>query len=100
MDKHGMILYDVDKPQIGLNLFSDPLYRSYDSLLKLGRQIAGTSTGFGIYEFLGQSQRRTVRKKTYWRTVSLYGTDWRLGSFRSSIRMKRRKQALCCRRFA
>ncbi len=78
MDKHGMILYDVDKPQIGLNLFSDPLYRSYDSLLRLGRQIAGTSAGSGIYEFIGQSQRRTVRKKTYWRTVSLYGTDWRL----------------------
>ncbi|MBP7764189.1 MAG: cache domain-containing protein [Syntrophaceae bacterium] len=37
MDKQGMILYDVDKSQIGLNLFSDPLYRPYDSLLKLGR---------------------------------------------------------------
>jgi hypothetical protein len=41
MDKQGMILYDVDKSQIGLNLFSDTLYRLMTACSNWGGRLPG-----------------------------------------------------------
>jgi hypothetical protein len=78
MDKKGRILYDVDKPEIGLNLFSSGLYRPYTSLLKLGRRIAANEQGSGSYTFLDSSTGKSVKKNTFWQSVFLYGAEWRL----------------------
>lgn len=77
METGGRILYDVDKRQINLNLFTSPLYQPYPSLLDLGRQIARDPSGAGKYAFLDRA-KRVVTKSAYWQTASLYGSDWRL----------------------
>jgi hypothetical protein len=78
MDNTGRILYDIDTPQIGLNLFTSPLYRPYGRLVRLGRRIAAQREGSGVYQFKAQKSRKVVAKNAYWQTVSLYGTEWRL----------------------
>jgi hypothetical protein len=78
MEKTGRILYDVDVPQIGLNLFTSRLYRPYGSLVRLGRRIATQAEGSGVYRFKAQTSKKTVANNAYWQTVSLYGSEWRL----------------------
>jgi hypothetical protein len=78
MEKGGLILYDADPPQIGLNLFRSPRYEPYPSLLELGRIIAREPSGEGTYTFPDRTTKKAVVKTAYWQTVSIYGTDWRL----------------------
>ena len=63
MEKGGRILYDIDTPQIGLNLFSAPLYRPYAELLGLGRRIAASPEGNGAYRFMRGPAKRVVKKR-------------------------------------
>ncbi len=79
MEDTGRILYDVDAREIGQDLFTAPMYKPYPGLIRLGRHIARRSSGSGAYEFLKDTDERTViRKRAHWQTVSLYGTAWRL----------------------
>ncbi len=78
MEKEGRILYDIDTPQIGLNLFTSRLYRPYGRLVRLARRIATQPEGSGVYRFTAQTSKRAVAKNAYWQTVSLYGSEWRL----------------------
>lgn len=78
MEKGGLILYDVDQAQIGLNLFTARLYRPYPALIALGRRIAAAREGNGVYEFKRGPTSKAVRKKAFWKSVSLYGNVWRL----------------------
>ncbi len=38
-------------PQIGMNLFTSPLYQPYTSLISLGRRVCAAAEGKGAYEF-------------------------------------------------
>jgi len=78
MERDGHILYDADTPQVGLNLFTAPIYRPYPGLRNLGRRIAAAPEGKGAYRFRNGPSKEIVRKNACWRSVSLYGTEWRL----------------------
>ncbi len=78
MEKEGLILYDVDRQQIGLNLFTSRLYRPYAELIRLGRRISKMPEGSGDYWFLSGPDRKTVKKNAHWKSVALHGTEWRL----------------------
>ncbi|MFZ2959064.1 MAG: hypothetical protein WA705_19425 [Candidatus Ozemobacteraceae bacterium] len=81
MDKDGRIIYDVDKSQIGLNLFQSDLYKPYADLITLGRRIAENAEGSGTYRFKtfqsGKVQGE-AEKTAFWQTASLYSTEWRI----------------------
>ena len=79
MERGGRILYDVDREQVGLNLFTSPQFHSYNELLLLAKNIAQTERGHGAYRFRKANLTdREVRKKASWESISLYGTAWRL----------------------
>jgi len=78
MEKGGLVLYDVDTLQIGLNLFTSKLYQPYAGLINLGRRMAATPEGKGVYEFRNGSSKTIVKKDAFWQSVSLYGAEWRL----------------------
>ena len=78
MEKSGRILYDRDQMQIGLNLFTATLYKPYKGLLRIGRRIAANQEGSGVYQFRSDTSAEIPRKKAFWKSVSLYGTEWRL----------------------
>jgi hypothetical protein len=78
MEKEGLILYDIDPRQNGLNLFTSRLYRPYTELIRLGRRISKMPEGSGSYWFLNGPEKKTVKKNAHWLSVSLHGTAWRL----------------------
>lgn len=78
MDTDGLILYDPDAPQVGTDLFLDPLYKPYPDLLALGREIARRPSGSGSYEFLASGSTTPIVKDATWDSVGLHGTRWRI----------------------
>ena len=78
MQPDGMIVYDRDEDEVGRMLFSDALYADYESLLKLGKNIAASPSGEGSYLFLAQGAADKVIKKAVWQTVRLHGNEWRV----------------------
>ena len=78
MQKDGRILYDQDHEEIGRMLFENPLYKPFPSLLENGEKIASGEAGKGSYEFLNRRLEKQVKKETFWTSVGIHGTQWRL----------------------
>jgi polar amino acid transport system substrate-binding protein len=79
MQLDGLIIYDRDASQIGKNLFEDPLYRPFPSLLALGHRMAAERSGHGSYSFqVTEGNESVVTKEVYWTTAGLHGREWRL----------------------
>ena len=78
MERKGRIIYDDDPSQIGLNLFQAPIYKPYPQLLELGQRIAAEQEGHGRYQYKTLGGNEIVKKAATWKTVSLYGTEWRI----------------------
>lgn len=81
MDLNGLLLYDEDPSQIGKNLFEDPLYKPYPSLLELvGQRIVIERAGHGYYNFFEPTEgnETIVYKECYWTTAGLHSREWRL----------------------
>ena len=76
MQKDGLIIYETDHSQIGLNLFTDPLYKDYPELIDLGKKMINEASGQGAYTFLINGTQKVVRKEAAWRTLNFYGKDW------------------------
>ncbi len=75
----GIVAYDRDESQIGKDLFEDPLYKPYPSLLDLGKRIVAERSGHGNYSFqVTEGNKSVVTKDTYWTTAGLHGREWRL----------------------
>ena len=78
MQRDGTIAYDLNKEEIGKNIFTDQLYEEYPSLKKLGRKMSQFPQGSGHYEFLDNELNKQVQKKIIWSTISLEGTEFRI----------------------
>ncbi len=79
MHLDGQIAYDRDASQIGKYLFEDPLYKSYPSLLDLGKKMITARSGHGYYSFqVTEGNKKVVTKESYWTTAGLHGREWRL----------------------
>lgn len=79
MQPDGLIIYDRDASQIGKNLFEDPLYQPFQSLLSLGEKMVAERSGHGSYSFqVTEGDKTIVTKDVYWTTAGLHGRDWRL----------------------
>ncbi|MHB8110462.1 MAG: cache domain-containing protein [Syntrophorhabdaceae bacterium] len=78
MQKDGRIIYDAKKEEIGLILFSDPLYKPFPELIELGKSISNQTQGHGFYSFISAKTKQMVRKEVFWTSVGLYGTEWRI----------------------
>jgi polar amino acid transport system substrate-binding protein len=80
MDLNGLLFYDEDASQIGKNLFEDPLYEPYPSLLELGHRIVAERSGHGDYSYfqVTEGNKTAVNKECYWTTTVLHEMEWRL----------------------
>ena len=78
MQPDGTIFYDEDKIEIGRNLFSDPFYEPFGTLIDIGREISERESGEGHYTFYSKGMDRVVKKAVKWSSVGLHGTLWRL----------------------
>ena len=78
MEKNGRIIYDDDPGQIGLNLFEASVYKSFPQLTALGRRMVAEQEGYGRYQYKISCGGEVVNTTVEWKTVSLYGTEWRI----------------------
>ncbi len=78
MQPDGMILYDLNRKEIGRMLFSDPLYAKHESLLELGKKIASSPSGKGRYIFFDTTFNKKTIKHAAWGTVGLHDREWRV----------------------
>jgi len=78
MRDDGIIVYDEDKKQVGLNLFTDEVYANFPELLRFGEQIRKKPWGIGHYSFLGKDGETKVYKVAAWDTLKSDGTEWKL----------------------
>jgi len=76
MQKDGLILYETDPTQTGLNLFTDPLYKDYPELIVLGKRMVKEKDGKGVYTFLVHGTKNVVKKQAAWKTVHFFNNDW------------------------
>jgi hypothetical protein len=76
MQKDGVILYETDPAQIGLNLFTDPLYKDYQELIALGKKMIKQKEGKGFYTFQVRGTKNIVKKQAVWETIHFFNNDW------------------------
>ena len=76
MQKDGLILYETDPTQTGLNLFTDPLYKDYPELIALGKRTIKEKEGMGFYTFLIHGMKNIVKKRAVWKTAHFLNNDW------------------------
>lgn len=73
----GLILF-ADKDEIGRNVFTDPMYRDFPSLLELCRRVVKDTKGTGTYTFIARQSEEPKEKKATWTTVDIGENTWRL----------------------
>jgi len=78
MEKGGTMIYDQDAYVVGLNLFTDPLYKDFPDLLTAAEKINDEETGTTHYSFFRALTNETVTKLAYWTTVEHHGTEWKI----------------------
>jgi hypothetical protein len=76
MQKDGLILYETDPTQTGLNIFKDPLYKDFPELIALGKRMIKEKEGEGFYTFPIPGTKNVVRKRAVWKTVHFFNNDW------------------------
>jgi branched-chain amino acid transport system substrate-binding protein len=78
MEKTGVVLYDQDEAEIGLNVITDPLYQEYPGLIAACELMATEEYGETRYSFYQTGTTNVVTKKTYWHTFSMHGNEWKI----------------------
>jgi hypothetical protein len=81
MQKDGLILYETDPAQAGLNLFTDPLYKDYPELIALAKRMIKEKEGIGFYSFLMQGTKNVVKKRAVWKTVDFFNNNWIIATY-------------------
>ncbi|MDD2332359.1 MAG: hypothetical protein PHI68_06890 [Candidatus Cloacimonetes bacterium] len=78
MQPDGLMVLNQDEEELGLNLFTDELYKNFESLTTLGKKIAAEPTGEGEYSFWASGTKNETKKAATWDTISLHGREWRV----------------------
>lgn len=76
MQKNGVIIYETNPSQTGLNIFESQIYKDYPELILLAKRMIKEKNGTGRYTFLLQGADRVVKKKALWRTIRFFNNDW------------------------
>lgn len=78
LEKGGVLLYDEDEAQIGLNIFTDPFYDDFPDLVTAAGKIDAEDSGETSYSFYQTGSTNIITKKAYWKTFKMYGNEWKL----------------------
>lgn len=72
------ILYDPDSGEVGRETFNETLYAQFPEIARVAGRMAENRTGYDTYSFYSTGFGRVVGKETFWSTVSLHTTEWRV----------------------
>ncbi len=72
------ILYDPDPDEVGKETFNETLYAEFPGIARVARHTAANRSGYDTYSFYNTGFGKVVNKETFWSTVGLHGTEWRV----------------------
>lgn len=74
----GVLLYHANATLSGTSTFDEPVFQRFPEVLDLARRYGVERTGYATFSFYGEGGTEVVRKETFWETVSLHDTEWRV----------------------
>jgi hypothetical protein len=78
MQTDSRMIHALDIRQIGLNVFSDPLFKPFPELIALLQRMASEREGTRNYSFFRKGSDVPMIKEIFWKTISLHGTECRI----------------------
>ena len=74
----GVLLYHANATLSGTSTFDEPVFQRFPGVLDLARRYGAERTGYATFSFYREGSTEVVRKETFWETVSLHDTEWRV----------------------
>jgi hypothetical protein len=74
----GVLLYHANATLSGTSTFDEPVFQRFPEVLDLARRYGAERTGYATFSFYREGGTEVVRKETFWETVSLHGSEWRV----------------------
>jgi len=78
MEKTGLILYDQDEEEIGINVLTHPMYDDFPLLREACLKMAAEESGEANYSYYQTGTSIVVNKKTYWNTFHMQENQWKI----------------------
>lgn len=75
----GVVLWDTEQGQVGINILTDPGYQAYPDVIRQVNEVIASEEGSGHYVY-GNSEFQ-VQQSLIWTTVKRAGAEWRLVVF-------------------
>ncbi len=74
----GRILYHADPALVGRQTFNETTFAGFPEILDLARRYSTNRSGYATFSFYHTGTGKIVQKETFWDTVGLHGTEWRV----------------------
>lgn len=74
----GRILYHPDHDFVGKPTFNESAFAPFPAVLDLARRYSTERSGYATFSFYRTGTDVVVEKETFWDTVGLHGTEWRV----------------------
>jgi len=74
----GVLLYHSNPALSGKQAFDEPLFKQFPELLDFVRRSDTERTGYATFSFYKEGSTEIVPKETFWETVYLYDSEWRV----------------------
>lgn len=78
MEKGGVMIYDQDPTAIGQNLLTDTIFKPFPELVAAAKLFDSLKSGETSYSYYQTGTTILVKKKAYWETFEMFGTEWRI----------------------
>lgn len=74
----GLLIYHSNPAIVGKPTFNEPLFERFPEILNLAHRYDTERTGYAKFSFYKNGSMKIVPKETFWDTVSLHNTEWRV----------------------
>jgi len=74
----GRILFHPDPSLVGKPTFNETTFARFPGILDLAHRYSTEHPGYATFSFYRTGTDLFVEKETFWDTVSLHGTEWRV----------------------
>lgn len=74
----GVLLYHANDTLSGTSTFDEPVFQRFPEVLDLARRYSAERAGYATFSFYREGSTEVVRKETFWETVCLHDTEWRV----------------------
>ncbi|MGV8130325.1 MAG: cache domain-containing protein [Methanolinea sp.] len=74
----GVILYHPNPSLVGKQAFDEPVFEQFPEILDFVHRSDTERTGYATFSFYKVGSTEIVPKETFWETVYLYDSEWRV----------------------